>query len=70
MITVKDNICHGRQSTEITFKVDVANEFFKSSYDDSLIRNAIEHQLITRFARDLEEMYLEYTRKKFEKKED
>lgn len=70
MIEVKDNICHGMKSTEVTFKINIKRDFFESSYDDGLVRRAMENELIRLLQRDLDKMYYEYSRIKFDNKED
>ncbi len=70
MIEVKDNICHGMKSTEVTFKINIKRDFFESSFDDAIIRSAVENQLIRLLQKDLDNMYNEYNRIKFEDKED
>ena len=69
MIEVKDNICHGMKSTEVTFKVNIKRDIFEGSYDDTILRNAIESQLIRLLQKDLDNMCNEYNRIKFDKED-
>lgn len=70
MITVKDNLHYGRKSTKLTFEMDINRDFFKSSYDDTIVRCVVERQLIRLLQRDLDNMYNEYNSIKFKDKED
>ena len=60
MITVKNNLHYGRRSVEVTFKVDVARDIFEASYDDSLLRDAIEARMMRQLHKELDEMYFKH----------
>lgn len=64
MIEVKDNLCYGRKSAEITFKIDIKRDIFESSYDDTILRDAIFTMITRKLYKELDEMYFKYFYKK------
>lgn len=60
MITVKDNICYGRKSTEVTFKIDIKRDIFEGTYDDEILRDAIEARMMRKLHKELNEMYFKH----------
>lgn len=58
MITVKHTPAENRTEVICSFKIKL--DIFEASYDDSLLRDAIEARMIRQLHKELDEMYFKH----------
>lgn len=53
MLTIRNNLCHGRPSVTFTFKIDINPDVVEATKTDEELRNDIIERCVNAYKKDL-----------------